>query len=180
MSISSQEPPGGWERPVPITAVDTYGVKFSQRRAWGLSVATWGVWAVWWLHATRKRFDAELADGRDDALKHTLLYFVPIANYFVIYWLWRDLNVLRQRVGIPPFPVAGYVLGAILLAPVFFTLALNRYNEYWDARFAGQAVDAPFTVGEKVSVALGIVLFLLYLVLFALLIVTLVLVSSSN
>ena len=179
MSIS-QEPPGGWDRPVPVAAVDTYGVKFSQRRAWGFSIITWGVWAVWWLHTTRQRFDAELGDGRDDALKHTLLYFVPIANYFVIYWLWRDMNVLRRRVGLPGFPVAGYVLGAILLAPVFFTLALNRHNEYWDARFPGQAVDAPIGTGEKVAIALGIVVFLLYMVLFALLIITFVVVSSTN
>jgi hypothetical protein len=181
MSISQpQEPPGGWDRPVPLAAVATYGVKFSQKRAWGLSIITWGVWAVWWLHATRQRFDAELGDGRDDALKHTLLYFVPVANFFVVYWLWRDLSVLRQRVGLAGFPAGGYVVGAILLAPVFFTLALNRHNEYWDARFAGHAVDAPFTTGEKASVALGIVVFLLYMVLFALLIVTFVVLSSSN
>jgi hypothetical protein len=179
MSLT-QEPPGGWDQPIPLGAIGTYGVKFSQKRAWGWSLLTWGVWAVWWLHATRRRLDAELGDGRDDALKHTLLYFVPIVNYFVIYWLWRDLSVLRRRVGLSGFPVVGYVLGAVLLAPVFFTLALNRYNEYWDARFAGQAVDAPVTTGEKVAIAVGIVVFFLYLVLFVLIGITFVVLSSSN
>lgn len=179
MSIE-QEPPGGWERPVPLGVVDTYGVKFSQRRAWGLSIVTWGVWAVWWLHMARRRLDAELGDGRDDALKHTLLYFVPIANLFVIYWLWQDLDALRRRVGLPSMPVVGYVLGAFVLAPVFFGIVLNHWNEYWDVRFGGQAVDAPVSTGEKVAIAVGLVVFFLYVVLFALLAITLVLVSSSN
>lgn len=158
----------------------TYGVKFSQRRAWGLSIVTWGVWAVWWLHATRGRFDAELANGRDDALKHSLLYFVPIANYFVIYWLWRDLDILRQRVGLPSMPVVGYVLGAVVLAPVFFTIVLNRYNEYWDARLEGRALRAPVTTSEKVAIAIGVVVFLLYMVLSALLVAAFAIWASTN
>ncbi len=179
MSIS-QEPPGGWESPIPLGAVDTYGVKFSQKRAWGLSIITWGVWAAWWLYATRQRFDFELGDGRDDALKHTLLYFVPIANLFVVYWLWRDLDVLRRRVGMKKMPVGGYMVGVIFLAPVFFAIVLNRYNEYWDVRFEGHAVDAPVTTGEKVAIALGLVVFFLSMVLFALLAITFVVLSSSN
>jgi hypothetical protein len=158
----------------------TYGVKFSQRRAWGLSVITCGVWAVWWLHGTRRRFDAELGNGRDDALKHSLLYFVPIANYFVIYWLWRDLDALRQRVGLPPMPVLGYVLGAVLLAPVFFTIVLNRYNEYWDVRLEGRAMRAPVTTSEKVAIAVGVVVFLLYMVLIALLLAAFAIWASTN
>ena len=158
----------------------TYGVKFSQQRAWGLSIITWGVWAVWWLHATRRRFDAELANGRDDALKHSLLYFVPIANYFVIYWLWRDLDILRQRVGLPSMPVTGYVLGAVLLAPVFFTIVLNRYNEYWDVRLEGRALPAPVTTSEKVAIAVGVVVFLLYTVLIALMLVAFAIWTSTN
>ena len=158
----------------------TYGVKFSQRRAWGLSIITFGVWSVWWLHATRQRFDAELANGRDDALKHSLLYFVPVANYFVIYWLWRDLDILRRRVGLPSMPVLGYVLGAVLLAPVFFTIVLNRYNEYWDVRLEGGALPAPVTTSEKIAIALGVVVFLLYMVLFALLLAVLAIWASTN
>ena len=76
--------------------------------------------------------------------------------------------------------MAAYVTGAVLLFPVPFTMALNRYNEYWDARFAGQAVDAPVTTGEKVAIALGIVVFFLYLVLFVLIGITFVVLSSSN
>jgi len=165
---------------VPDGQSATYGVKFSQRRAWGLSIVTWGVWAVWWLHATRQRFDAQLGDGRNDALKHTLLYFVPIANYFVIYWLWRDMDVLRRRVGLEPMPVGGYVLGAVLLAPVFFTMSLNRYNEYWDARLEGRAHDAPYVTSEKIAIAVGVVVFLLYMALFVLLVIALVIWSSTN
>jgi len=178
--VIEQEPPGGWHAPLPADLSEVYGVKFSQRRAWGLSIVTWGVWAVWWLHATRRRFDSELGEGRDDALKHSLLYFVPIANYFVIYWLWRDLDLLRRRVGLEPMPVTGYVLGAILLAPVFFTIVLNRYNEYWDARLEGRALDAPVTTGEKVAIAVGLLVFALYLVLFALVVVVLVVLSTAD
>ena len=179
MSIE-QEPPGGWERPIPLGAVNTYGTKFSQKRAWGLSIVTSGVWAIWWLHTTRRRLDAELGDGRDDALKHTLLYFVPIANFFVVYWLWRDLDGLRRRVGLKPMPVLGYVLGAVLLAPVFYAIVLNRYNQYWDVRFEGHALSAPVTTGEKLAIGVGLVASFLYLVLFVLLAITFVVVSSST
>ena len=180
MSISSQEPPGGWDRPAPVAAVDSYGVKFSQKRAWVLSIVTSGVWSAWWLFSARTRFDAELADGRDDALKHTLFLCVPILNLFVVLWLWRDLSVLRQRVGLSRIPLTGYMVGAVLLAPVSFTLALNRYNEYWDARFQGHALDAPSTTGEKVSIALGVVVSLLNVVLIALVVLLVLVVASTN
>lgn len=178
--MTEQEPPGGWHTPLPGDLSGVYGVKFSQRRAWGLSIVTWGVWTVWWLYTRRKRFDSELGEGRDDALKHSLLYFVPIANCFVIYWLWRDLDLLRRRVGLESMPVAGYVPGAILLAPVFFAIVLKRYNEYWEARLEGRALDAPVTTGEKVAIALGLVVFALFLLLFALVVVTLVVLSATN
>ena len=175
-----QEPPGGWHTPLLTDQSEVYGVKFSQRRAWGLSIMTCGVWAAWWLHATRRRLDSELGEGRDDALTHSLLYFVPVANLFVIYWLWRDLDFLRRRAALEPMPVAGYVLGAVFLAPVFFAIALNRYNEYWDSRLQGRALDAPVTTGEQVAIAVGLVVLALCLVLFALVVVVLVVLSSAD
>ena len=48
---------------------------------------------------------------------------VPVLNYFVIYWLWRDLSALRERMGQSGFPAGGYVVGAIFLA-----YAVYKYN----------------------------------------------------
>ncbi len=175
-----QEPPGGWHTPLLTDQSEVYGVKFSQRRAWGLSIMTCGVWGAWWLHAARRRLDGELGEGRDDALTHSLLYLVPGANLFVIYWLWRDLDLLRRRAGLEPMPVRGYVIGAVLLAPVFFAVVLNRYNAYWDARLLGRAIDAPVATGEKVAIAVGLVVFALCLVLFGLVVVVLVVLSSTD
>ena len=101
---------------------------------------------------------------------HTVGYLVPVLNIFVVYWLWRDLSELRVRVGLPDFPVAGYTVGAIFLAPVFFCLVSPLMNEYWDVRLQGWAHEAPVTTIEKVIVGIGIAIWALWLLLFVLLI----------
>jgi hypothetical protein len=65
----------------------------------------------------------------------------PAAAYAVKLSVGRciGLDELRRRVGLPGFPVGGYVAGAIFLAPVFFCLAAERMNEYWDAGLGGWA-----------------------------------------
>jgi hypothetical protein len=134
---------------------EAYAVKRGVGRCIGFTLLSFGAWAFYYLHTYRRLLDAELADGRDDALLHTLGYLVPVWNVFILYWLWRDLDELRRRVGLPAFPVGGYVAGAIFLAPVFFSLAAERMNEYWDARLGGWAADAPVTTAEKVLLGLG-------------------------
>ena len=111
---------------------------------------------------------------------HTLGLLVPFLNFFVVYWLWRDLDELRRRAGLPGFPIVGYVVGSIFLAPVFYSLVNERLNQYWDTRSQGYATDAPVTSTEKIVTAIGAGLFALWILFCVLLLILAVATSSSS
>ncbi len=160
--------------------MESWAVKRPGGRCWGFSLASFGLWNYFWFFTYRRLLDGELGDGRDDAVLHTLGLLVPVLNFFVVYWLWRDLNLLRRNVGLAPFPDVAYVAGSIFLAPVFFTLANTHLNEYWDARSRGHATDAPATTIEKVVIAVGALFWLLLVLLIALTILLAVLFASES
>lgn len=172
--------PASWTQPAGsiTTANESWAVKRSLGRCWGFSILSFGLWTYFWFHNYRKLLDGELGQGRDDALLHTFGLLVPILNFFIIYWFWRDLDILRRRAGLSEFPVAGFLVGSIFLAPVFYSLVNQKLNEYWDIRSQGHATDAPVTTREKVFVGIGLALFLLYVAFIILSIV--VAVSSSG
>lgn len=154
-------------------------VKRSLGRCWGFSIASFGIYAPYWVYITRRLLDRELQHGRDDATFHTVGIFIPILNYFVTYWIWRDIDRLRRSIGLPPFEVGLFVgLTVIGGAPVTYSIVLNRLNEYWDHRSQGWAQDAPVTSGEKLVVAAGAVFWLLF-VLVLIVAIALVVVSAS-
>ena len=150
--------------------MNPYAVKYGLGRAWGFTLLSFGLWTAFWLHRTRKLFDGELGHGRDDAVFHTVGMFVPVLNVFVVYWLYRDLDALRVRAGLPGIEVTGYVIGAVFLAPVVYSLILGKFNEFWDVRTQGLATEAAVTTPEKVLMAGGVGLWLLNLVWFLLII----------
>ena len=185
-SPSSKLPPGPASSgpassPAPASAAtgDPWAVKRSLGRCWGSAVLSFGLWQFFWFHNYRNLLDGEMGERRDDALLHTFGLLVPILNYFIIYWLWRDLDILRRRVGLPEFPVGLYLVGAIFLAPVAYSFANQRLNEYWEVRSQGHATDAPVTTGEKIFIGIGMGLFLLYLA-FIVLALALVVTDSSS
>ena len=159
--------------------MDTWAVKRSTGRCWGYAAVSFGLWTLFWFHNYRRLLDAEMGQGRDDAALHTVGLFVPVLNFFIIYWLWRDLDILRRHVGLPAFPVVGYVVGAIFIQPVLYSFANERLNEYWDTRSQGHATEAPVTTNEKIVTGIGAGLFLLYL-LFMVLVVVLAIVAGSG
>lgn len=160
--------------------MDSWAVKRSTGRCWGFAVASFGLWTFFWFHTYRRLLDAEMGQGRDDATTHTILLFVPIANFFVAYWLWRDLDALRRRAGLPDFPVVAFVIGSIFIQPLFWSLVNVRLNEYWDERSQGHVTDAPVTSTEKVITAIGAGLFVLYVIGTILLIVLAVVTSTQG
>jgi hypothetical protein len=165
-------PPGYQQPPAAATTeADPYhGQKFPMGRAWIFTILSFGLWGFYWFYSTRKQIDQELGGQRDDALLHTLGLLVPILNFFVIYWLWRDISLVCERAGVGGFSAGGYLAGLILLsfvalgAPIMYTLVLSKLNEYWDRRAGGVAVERPVQTIEKVLVAVGIALFLLYVI----------------
>ncbi|MEX2194778.1 MAG: hypothetical protein WD844_05780 [Thermoleophilaceae bacterium] len=156
---------------------EAWRVKRSMGRCWGFTLGSLGIYALYWVYQTRKLLDRELRHGRDDATLHTLGSLVPILNYFVMYWLWRDIDRLRQSIGLPRFEVGLFVgLSVIGGTPVTYSIVLNRLNEYWDHRSQGWATDAPVTSGEKLTL-LGGALFALAML--ALLVAVIVALASG-
>ena len=146
--------------------MNPYAVKYS--------LVSYGLWPGYWFYVNRKLFDGETGRGRNDAVLHTLGLFVPILNVFIIYWLYRDLDELRRRSGLQGLPVPGYVVGGVLAAPILYSIALGKVNEYWDVRTQGLATEAAMPAAEKAVLAVGAVLWLLmvlWLVLVALLLI---------
>lgn len=138
---------------------ETYAVKRPLGRVWGYGLLSFGLYAYAWFHVHRKLLDGELGGVRDDATLHTFGLLVPILNFFIIHWLWRDLNALRVRFGLAPFPEIPYLIGSLFLAPLFFSLVVVQLNEYWDVRTQGLATDAGRTSFETASLVIGGLLF---------------------
>jgi hypothetical protein len=159
---------------------EAYAVKHGFGRAIGFSVLSFGAWPFYWFYVNRKLLDAEMGQGRDDALLHTLGLLVPVLNVFITYWLWRDLNALRLRVGLPEFPALPYAVGAAFLAPVFYCIVLQEVHDYWDARLRGFARDAPVTTAEKVIVGIGIGIWVLWVAIIVLVLVVAIIGGSSS
>ena len=142
--------------------MNPYGVKHSTGRAWGFTLLSAGLWLVFWFHRIRRLLDGELARGRDDALVHSIGLVVPVWNIFVLYWLYRDLDDLRRWNGLPGLEVPLYTIGGALAPVLTYSIALGKFNEYWDRRTHGLAVEAPVTRGEKAALAAGAALWLLW------------------
>jgi MFS family permease len=160
--------------------VNPYAVKYDLGRAWGYSLLSFGTWTFYWFYVTRRLLDGETARDRDDALLHTLGLFVPVLNAFVLYWLYRDLDEVRRRAGLAGLSVAGYVAGGILAAPILYSIALGKVNEFWDARTQGLATEAPVSGGEKAIVAVGATIWILWALLLVLGLVLLIVVGESS
>jgi len=180
--MSTQEPPGGWSQPVAVAppAPNPYAVKYGLGRCWGYGALSFGLWTFYWFYVNRRLLDGETGRGRNDATLHSFGLLVPILNYFILYWLWRDIDELRRRYGMPGFSVGGYLVGAIFLAPVFYSIVLGKLNEYWDVRTQGLATDAPTTSAEKGILIAGAVLLGLYLLFIIVIIVVAIVAGSSS
>lgn len=176
-----QEPPGGWTQPQPQPAQPAYAVKLPLGRVWGFSLLSFGLYGFYWVYYNRKLIDAELAEGRDDALFHTLGQLVPVLNIVIVYWIWRDINRLRAGVGLEEFSVPLYLVASIFgLGPIFYSLVVNRLNEFWDVRTAGLATDAPVATAEKGVVAAGAAFLVLWLLLIIVAIVIAIVAASAS
>lgn len=181
-SYGGPVPPGGWQQPVqqqPGPLSSGYAVKRGVGRVLGFSILSFGIYGFYWFYVTREQMTREVG-GDDNVGLQTAGQIVPVLNFVIIYWLWRDINIARTRVGLPEFNIPVYLVLSILgLSPIFFCLVVSRLNEYWDRRTNGQATDAPVTGGEKAVVAVGAALLLLY-ILFIILVIILAAAAGTS
>ena len=118
-------------------------MKWPMARVIIFSILSLGVYGFYWFYVTRKQVTQQIG-GSDNAGLQTLGQIVPILNFVIIYWLWRDISALRERVGLTEINVTLY----IVLLVVGYILVLNGLNEYWETSTNGQAVNKPITIGE--------------------------------
>ncbi len=138
-------------------------VKRSYLRVIGFCALSLNVYRLYWFYVTRKQLSRELGTN-DRAGLQTVGLAVPILTYFIAHWLWRDISLLRQRVGLPGFDVAPYTAGNVVasffsLKFVVYLLIQEKLNNYYDRSRGGQAPDAPYTAGEIAVVVIPFVLF---------------------
>jgi hypothetical protein len=121
-----------------------------------------GTYILYWFYKTRPKVTAELGTY-DNVTAQTWGLIVPILNWFIIYWLLRDIAQARLRLGMPNDldPVVMLVIW-FFVTPVGIGLSQNQLNEYWDRRSNGYATDAPLGFIE-VFVAYGLWLVLILL-----------------
>ena len=124
-----------------------------------------GTYLFYWFYKTRPLVTGELGT-HDNVVGQTWGLLVPILNWFIIYWLLRDIAELRNRMGMPNDldPVVMLVIW-LFVSPAGIGLSQNQLNEYWDRRSNGYATDAPLTAAEVlIAFALWIFFFVLTIV----------------
>ncbi len=112
-----------------IAADYDYRIKRNGFRTIGLSWIAFG-YELYWFHVIRELVSRELG-AKDRVGLQTLGLCVPVLQVFIVFWLARDINRLRERVGLKPFNAALYVLlpyltlavGLVLLV-IFMAIAL--------------------------------------------------------
>lgn len=173
-------PPGYAQPPMPVggagPVVGELAIKRGVGRVIGFSIVSW-IYGYYWFFVTRKQLNSELGNT-DDAGLYTAGLLVPILNIIITYWLWRDIDALRRRVGLPEFNVILWIVLASFVpfaAFAIYPMIVVRLNEYWDVRTQGAAVTAPVTSGEKIVVGIGAALWALML-----LVIVIVVVAASS
>ena len=159
--------------------VGEMAIKRGLGRVIGFSILSFGIYGYYWFYVTRKQLNSELA-STDDAGLYTAGLLVPILNIIITYWLWRDLDALRRRVGLPEFNVILWLVLSMFIpfaALIIYPMVVNRLNEYWDARTGGAAVTAPVTSGEKIVVGIGAAIWALFVLI---IVVAIIVAAASN
>jgi hypothetical protein len=128
----------------------------------------------YWFHKTRPKVTAELGTY-DNVTAQTWGLIVPVLNYFILYWLLRDIAEARRRLGLRADPESAIMLVIwIFVAPVGIALSQQQLNEYWDYRSGGYATDDPLTFIEVLAA------YAFWIVYFAIIIVVIVIAVAAN
>jgi hypothetical protein len=159
-------------QPGAVTPVEGWAVKRGIVRV--VLLIFGGTYLFYWFYKTRPKVTAELGTY-DNVGAQTWGLLVPILNYFILYWLLRDIFEVRRRIGMATDvePVIMLVIW-IFVSPVGIGLSQQQLNEYWDYRSQGYATDVPLTVTEVV------VGFAFWIVYFAIIIIVIIIAVAVN
>jgi hypothetical protein len=164
-------------QPAAALPVEGWEVKRSVVRVVVLLIVSFGFYVFYWFYKTRQKVTAELGTY-DNVGGQTIGLVVPILNWFIIYWLLRDVHEARRRMGLQTDmePIIMLVIW-LVFSPVGLALTQSQLNEYWDVRSQGYARDAPLTFGE---IAIGVVPGLFFFAFWIVLIIIIAAASSTS
>jgi hypothetical protein len=134
-----------------------------------------GLWGFAWIWHTAKEVTPRLpvepgADTMDAGLR-TGLFWVPILNWVITYWSWRDTKRFADSAGVksysPGWFVAGYigfqVIGVVpilvwasLFSMIFPIIVQNKLNESWRRQEPQRAVKAPLMTADWIPLGIGL------------------------
>lgn len=104
--------------------IDGNNVKRSVLRVIGLSIITSGLYHFYWFFVTKNQLKRELKNDQHIGWQ-TVGLIVPILNAFILYWLYRDINSVRDTQKLPPFAAVWYVLVPIILITLGVILGIG-------------------------------------------------------
>lgn len=149
----------GYYEPQPQQIHDTAVIR-SVGRCILLLIASFGLWGFAWMYHTTKEVSSKVVSPPPSAGLRTFLYVVPIAQYVVWAYSWRDIENYCKRTGSKDFPmVLFFVLTLLLGIPGLYTFPAvqSRMNDAHRAATNGQATDAKMQTIDWVFVGIGLV-----------------------
>lgn len=158
---------------------ETLAVKRSVLRVVLFSIISLGIYGFYWFYVTRKQVTAEV-NGKDQVGLQTAGLIVPILNIFILYWLYRDIDILHKKVGLTGIPALPLALAPVVVSVIIqltpklsilglsnllvFAFVVSKVNEYWDKKTDGRATNAPVTPGEIAVTVAGLIFMILVMV----------------
>ena len=142
--------------------------QFATRRSVGkcilLLIVSGGLWGLAWVYHTGKEV-AQQGLGKSDASPglRAFGFLIPIVNYFVLYFSWRDIEHFCKEKGTRDFPLVLYFILTIIIpfVAIFTYISVQgKMNDAWDAAAGGQAAEAPMETIDWVTVGIGILLWI--------------------
>lgn len=126
-----------------------------------LTILSFGLYSIYWFYVTRRDVFKEGGQHKS-AFLHTLGLFVPILNFFIYYWLVKDVAELAGKVKAKEVQVPLLVLLWIFVSIAGQVMTQVSWNDYWDKKLGKQAGNIPIKPIEIVIVLISVLLWVVF------------------
>lgn len=138
----------------PATAGAPRQVKRGWVRVLLFSLFSFGLYTIYWFYVTRRAVFREQGKASSAGL-HTLGLFVPILQFFIYYWLVKDIAELSQKAGAKEVSVPLLFLLWVFVGIIGLILTQVAFNDYWDKKLGQNAADIPVKAIEILTVVVA-------------------------
>lgn len=131
----------------------------------GWLLLSFGLWGAAWVYNNLNEIGDATQKDTNATLK-TVLYFVPIVNLFVLYFVWKDVDEFVEGTGEQGFSVILYTLLTIFIpfAAIFTYISVqNKLNAAWGRATNGTAQKADLGTFGMITVVIGAIFWVFYI-----------------